>query len=486
MRAKNRERQFILPLGIVATLAMMTSSCVVDPSELGDSSVPITGDYRAPGGRALLPAGDWWKCFDDPYLNKLLARLDEQNPSIDVALSRYDQARAALGLARADKFPAISSDVIWKRKRDSSSGIFVPPEVNYSEYRAALNLKWEVDLWGRVRQSVNAARADLAAAEADVAAARLSLQTELARNYFQLRYIDAESNLLKQSLGLRLDNLKLVDAQVEGGETTDLDKARAETEVESVRAQILQLQRARAEFFNALAVLVGETPAAFSLEKNEVRKVPNIPAGVPSELLTRRPDIYAAEQRIRAAAARVGVVKASYFPRITLGATGGVSSLDLGTIFDPSSLFGEVGPEIVVPLYQAGRSGVDTDRAEAEGAESVALYREAALKAFREVEDALAGIHFLDREIEAHRRASSSAGRAAALSQKRYDGGLVSFFEVVDSQRTALDEDRELVQARSARQLAIVQLIQALGGGWDVPVPEVEKESSRKPAQSDP
>ncbi len=471
--------------GAIAILAMAMSGCVVDPSELGDSSVPVTGEYRARDGkRSLLPAGDWWKCFDDLYLNKLLARLDSENPSIAVALARYDRARAELGLARADRFPSISGDLIWKRKRDSSSGVFVPTEVNYSEYRSALNLQWEIDLWGRVRQSINAAGADLKAAEADLAAARLSLQSELVRNYFQLRYIDGELGLLRRSVGLREENLRLVNARIQGGETTDLDLARAEAEVESVRAQVLQLQRGRSEFFNALAALVGKTPAAFSLEKGGVRNVPNIPAGVPSQLLERRPDIYAAEQRIQAAAARLGVVKASYLPRVTLGAAGGLSSLDLGDLLDPSSLFGEVGPEIVVPLYQAGRSGIDSDRVKAEGAEVVGLYRETALKAFREVEDALAGIRFLDREIEAHRRASSAAGRASELSQKRYDGGLVSFFEVVDSQRTELEEDRELIQARSARQLATVQLIQALGGGWDIPLDEGG--SSRKHVESDP
>jgi len=451
-------------LGCVALAA-----CQVDVSELGDPSVPGMSRYRhGTGAGEVLPAGNWWKCFRDSELDRLLVRLDEQNPTLAAAIARYDGARAALGLARSDHFPGISGEVVWKRKRDSSSGVFVPPDVNYSEYRAALNLEWEIDLWGRVRQSVNAARAEDQAAAADVAAARLSLQAEAARTYFELRYIDRERELLERSLALRQENLDLVRARVEGGEVTELDQARAETELESVRAQLLQLERSRAEFAHALAVLAGETPASFSLSGGGTGTPPRIPEGVPSSLLERRPDIRAAEERIRAAAARVGVVRASYLPRITLGGIGGVSSLDLDTLLDAGSLFGEIGPDISIPIWQGGQFGSDEERARAEGAEAVALYRETVLQAFREVEDALSGITFLDREIEVHRRAAQAAGRATRLSQKRYEGGLVSFLDVVEAERTELEEQRNLVQALSARHLATVQLVQALGGGWEV------------------
>jgi multidrug efflux system outer membrane protein len=457
----------------LAISAMCSTGCVVDPSELSDSTVPTGAAYLNDGEkRPLLPAGRWWDCFGDAELNRLMKKLDAENPSLAVALARYDKARAELGLAKADGAPRIRGDVRAKRKRDSSSGVFVPNDLTYNEFRTALNLEYEIDLWGRVRQTVAAAQAEAEAAEADWAAARLSMRAELARNYFQLRFLDAELAVLRDSLRLREENRKLTSVRVDGGETTDLDLARAETELEATRAELIELQRTRATYFNAVAALVGEIPASFSLAGGGVKAPPVIPSGIPSELLSRRPDIVAADRRMDAAAARIGAVRATYLPRINLVGGGGLSSLDLADLFDPSSLFGDFGPEIEIPLYNAGRSGLDQDRAFAESDEAVGLYREAALTAFREVEDALSGIRFLDREIQAHQSASRSAERAASLSRKRYEGGFVSFLEVVDAERTALAETRQLVQAKSARLLETVQLIQALGGGWEMPQPE--------------
>ncbi len=468
---KTETRTFVAM--IVAVFAMLASGCVVDPSELSDSTIQAGSAYRnGEVKRPMLPVGRWWGCFDDAELNRLMKKLDRDNPSLAVALARYDRARAELGLAKADGAPKIRGDVQAQRKRDSSSGVFVPTDLTYNEFRSALNLEYEIDLWGRVRQTVAAAEAESDAAEADWAAARLSIRAELARNYFQLRFHDSELSVVRESLRLREENRKLVLARVEGGEATDLDLARAETEQEATRAEMLQLERIRATYFNALAALVGEVPATFSLRDGQVKLPPGIPSGIPSELLSRRPDIVAADRRMDAAAARIGAVRATYLPRINLVGAGGLSSLSLADFFDPSSLFGEIGPQIEIPLYNAGRSGLDEDRAFAESDEAVALYRESALAAFREVEDALSGIRFLDREIEAHRSAAGSAERAARLSWKRYEGGLVSFLEVVDAERTALAETRQLVQAKSARLLETVQLIQALGGGWEMPQPE--------------
>ena len=471
-------RTFVL-LGSLAG-SLFLSGCVVDPSELSDSSLREGNAYQgAPRSHPMLSAGRWWDCFDDRGLNELIRRLDKENPSLAVALARYDRSRAELGLSRADQFPRITGDADANRKRDSSSGVFVPNELTYNEFRMALNLEYEIDLWGRVRRLVESAEAEAEAAEADWAATRLSLRSELARNYFQLRFLDAEIDVLRQSLKLREENLRLVRARIEGGETTDLDLARAETEREATRAQLLGLERERATYFHALAALTGEVPSTFSLPGGGLKSPPAIPAGIPSDLLSRRPDIVAADRRMDGAAARIGAVKASYLPRISLTGMGGLSSLDLADLFNPSSLFGEIGPQVEVPIYNGGRSGVDIDRAFADSDEAVALYRETALQAFREVEDALSGIRFLDREIRAHEAAASAAERAARISRKRYEGGLVSFLDVVDAERTSLSEKRELVQAQSARLLQTVQLIQALGGGWEVPLEESDSTTEK-------
>lgn len=461
----------------VAAFAILPglTGCVVDPSELGDSTIDAGAAYENSGAyAAILPIGRWWDCFSDAGLNQLIEKLDADNPTLAIALARYDRTRAELGLAKADQYPTITGDGFAETRRDSSSSIFVPPDVTYNEFRSALNLDYEIDLWGRVRKTVEAAQAESEAAEADWAAAKLSLRCELARTYFNLRFIDAEIDVLKRSFKVREENRKLVEARVRGGETTDLDLARAETELEANRAELLGLERTRATYFNALAFLTGEVPGSFQLPRGGVRQPPKIPPGLPSQLLTRRPDIAAADARMRAAASRIGAVRASYLPRINLVGVGGLTSLELEDFFNPTSFFGEIGPQVQIPIYNAGRSGLDEDRAFADSDEAIAVYRETALGAFRDVEDALSGMRFLDREIGAREQASSSAERASRLSRKRYDGGLVSYLEVVDARRTALDEERKLVQARSARLIATVQLIEALGGGWEVPIPDPE------------
>lgn len=463
--------------------ALALSGCVVDPSDLADSSVDTGDGYLFEGKeRPMLPAGQWWSCFGDSGLNRIMKKIDVDNPSIAVALARYDNARAELGLAKADQHPSINGDVFAIRRRDSSSSVFVPPDLLYNDYRAALNLSYEIDFWGRVRQSVNAAQAELEASAADWAAARLSIQTEAARNYFQIRFADAEIEVIESSLELRKENLKLVEARIRGGETTDLDLARAETELESTRAELFQMQRIRAEYVNALAALVGDVPANFELPPGGLRSPPSIPTGLPSELLTRRPDIVAANQRMASTAERIGVVKASFLPRVDLVGAAGLSSLETTDFFDPGNFFGEIGPQIQVPLYRGGELGSSLNQAYANSDEAIALYREVVLAAFRDVENALSANRFLDREIGSHTSAAAAAARASKLSRTRYTGGLVSYLDVVEAERTALSEERELVQAKSARLLSTVQLIQALGGGWEVTIPD--DSTSRKPVAS--
>jgi len=454
---------------VVALLSLNLSSCLTtDP----DAATPPTVDggesYRSGAKKSAIPAaGDWWKRFNDGELNRLISRAEAGSPSLQIALARYDRARGALGLAQADRFPSITGDALWQRKRDTASGIFVPDTLTYSQYRAALNLDYEIDLWGRVRHSVAAAEADFAASTAELAGASLSLKAELARTWFQYRASAEEIALIKETLQLREENLKLVSARLEGGEANRLDLARAETELESTRALLLQLQRESRATEHALAFLVGSSPSNFKApDTGGSFRTSSIPAGVPSELVSRRPDIAAAEARVKAAAERLGVVKASYLPRIILGGTGGLSSLDLAKLFDAKSLFGEIGPSVQIPIFQGGRSKSDRLRIEASAREALASYREVVLDAFREVETALSDTAYLDREISAHRRAASAAEKAASLSRERYTGGLSSYLEVIDAERTALEEQRELTRSRASRQFAAVQLIQALGGGW--------------------
>lgn len=457
----------LIALGGLLTMA----SCVPE----SDLTAAIGGGAAYGEGRkgdlAGLPEpGNWWKAFDDGGLDALLERLRRENPGLKASQARYDQARAALGLARADQFPRIFGDGSAMRMRDSAGGIFVPPDLTYDDYRAALNLSYEIDLWGRVRQSVDAARAEMEASAADLAGAQVSLEAELARTWYQWRFVGEEARVLGRTIELREENLKLVEARVRGGETNELDRERARAELETTRAQLFQVERARAELVHALAVLAGEAPATFQPPKSQgVGKAAVIPAGVPSDLLARRPDIASAERRLAAAGSRVGAAKASYLPKVTLTGVGGSSTLDSSQFFDFDSLFGQIGPQVQVPIFQGGKLVDEVKKADAEAREALASYEEVVLVAFREVEDALSGIRFLDREIAAHQKALDAARTAAILSRRRYEGGLVSYLEVVDAERTALSEERELTRARSARHLASVQLIRALGGGWQRP-----------------
>ncbi|MCB1229050.1 MAG: efflux transporter outer membrane subunit [Verrucomicrobiae bacterium] len=464
-------RRAVVLVAFVSLLGTLLMSGCLPESDLA-AMVESGAAYGESGGaKGSLPdPGDWWKNFDDAGLETLLKDLRSENPGLKAALARFDQSRAAFGVAESDFFPAFYGDGHAKRLRDTGNSRFVLPQLTYSQYRAALNLNWELDLWGRVRKSVDAARAEMEASAADLDAAQLSLEAELARNYYQWRFTNEELRVLDRTVDLRQENVDLVDARVRGGETNQLDLDRARTELEATRAQKLQVERARAELEHAIAVLVGEAPATFEFpgaaKHSGVGKVAVVPAGVPSDLLSRRPDVAAAESRLAAAASRLGATKRSYLPTVTLTGLGGLQGVDTAKFFDPVSLFGEIGPQVQVPLFQGGRIVGDVERADAEAREALASYEEVVLGAFQDVEDALSGIRFLDREIAAHDKAAEAAKSAAALSRKRYEGGLVSYLEVVDAERTALNEERELIRARSTRHLASVQLIQALGGGW--------------------
>lgn len=457
---------------MILLLSVSLSGCLTTgPNAANTAKIDAGANYRHGSKESSIPAaGDWWKRFNDTELNRLIGRAEAGNPSLQAALARYDQARAALGLARADRFPSITGDALWKRKRDTGSGIFVPDTLTYNQYRAALNLDYEIDLWGRVRHSVAAAESDFAASTADLAGATLSLKAELARTWFQYRASAEEIALVKESMQLREKNLSLIEARVDGGEANILDLARAQTELESTRALLLRLQRESRATEHALAFLVGASPSNFKAPNTTAaHRKTSIPSGVPSELLARRPDIVAAEARVQAAAERLGAVKASYLPRITLGGSGGLSSLDLAKLFDAKSLFGEIGPNLQVPIFQGGRPKSERLDAEASAREALANYRKVVLDAFREVETALSDAAYLDSEIATHQRAATAATQAASLSRERYTGGLSSYLEVIDAERTALDERRELTRSRASRQFAAVQLVQALGGGWAKP-----------------
>lgn len=443
---------------------LLLAGCAVGP----DFEVPpeqLEVAFKHAGFTSPPSEGSWWAMFHDAELNRLIKLADDNNPGGRAALARYDQARGALGLARADAFPSLTAEAYGHRQQDSgnsnfSSGI-------YNDYRAAMNLSWEIDLWGRVRRSIGAAVARKDAALYDYQGAILSLRGEVARTYFALRFTDAEIALLEETAGLRAEARRLMKARSEAGASSRIDFDRAVTEHESVVAELEQLRSQRTRQENALAALTGSNPSSFHLAANgRTPSIPGAVSAVPSDLLRRRPDIAAAERRLAAASDTIGLAIASYLPRLSLTATGGVRSLNASDLFNSQSKLWSLGPELDIPLFQGGRAFGDKARAEAAYREALENYRDTLLTAVRETEDSLADAHHLTRAAGARSRGATAAESAANLTRKRYSAGVTDYFEVVDAERTALNEQRSALSVDLARALAATRLIQALGGGW--------------------
>ncbi|MDP0490361.1 MAG: efflux transporter outer membrane subunit [Verrucomicrobiota bacterium JB023] len=427
----------------------------------------LPSHYKNSGWPEPLPTGDPFKAFKDRELNRLLAEAGIRNQDLAAALARIDQARATLGLSRADQLPSLDAGVSGLQNLDSRNANFTTSGGAYGDYEANLNLSYEVDLWGRVRRSVNQATANLQASEADYAAASLSLKSELARNYLTLRSLDREIALLKETSSLRQRRLELTRARAKSGTASDLDVSRAETEAESNLAEIARLENRRGELENAIAALVGQPATNFAIAtKVDGAEIPNIPAGVPSDLLRRRPDVLAAERRLAAANEGVGLSIAEYLPRLTLTGSGGVSGVDASDLFNRSSRFYSFGPNLFVPIFQGGRIKYDRERSEAIFREALADYRQTLLGAIRDTETAILGTRTLNRALSSQEKAAEASARTARLSRVRYEGGLDSLFEVIETERQTLEQERLLTQTRLNNQLAAVNLIQAIGGEW--------------------
>lgn len=434
---------------------------------------PTTATYRdAADTTAVALAPDWWRAFNDPALDVLETRALAANQDLRAALARVEQARALAGVARSAYLPSLAADPSLTRERTSRTVDNATPDSTTTTHRLSLDLSWELDLFGRVRRLNQSARADLDAAGATFAAARLSLTAEVATTHFTLRALDRELGIVTQTTAVRRDTLQLIQARVRQGTADDVALARAETELAATEADAAALAIRRSATQNALAVLLGE-PAPSSDHSTLITQLstppPSIPAGLPGDLLTRRPDIAAAERSLAAASARIGVAKSAFFPTIALTGAAGYASADISDLTKPDSRLWSFGPSIYLPLFQGGRNKANLARSRAAYDEAAANYQQSVLVALREVQDALTASRLLGDQAVAQSRAVASARRGADLTQKRYDAGFVSYFEVVDAQRTALAVERADAQLAGQRWITHVALIKALGGGWSQP-----------------
>lgn len=412
------------------------------------------------------PRGQWWEAFGDPVLNDLEARAEQASPTLAAALARYDQAKASAGIERADLFPQVNAGGDASRQRLSGNrfgGNGTAPV--YDDFSVGATLDYELDLWGRIRNSVKAARADAQASEADLASARLSLQAAVADAYARLRGLDAEAELLRQTVDAFGKAYRLTTTRHDGGIASGIDVNRAKTVLDNAQAQISAVANERAATEHEIAALVGAIASDFSIPvRVQPLRAPELPVGAPSQLLQRRPDIAAAERRIFAANARIGVARAAFFPTLTLGLSGGYQASH-GELFSKPSSFWGLGPaSAVLALFDGGRrrAGVRMSRAEYE--EMTADYRETVLGAFRQVEDALAANRHLADQAVSQRGAATAAGRTSELALTRYRDGASDYLEVVTAQTDALEAQRALLAVQTQRMRASVALVKALGG----------------------
>ena len=454
-------------------LTLFLAGCATSLPPIDPAQVPAAPEtFKEGDGRWTVaapaeaqPRGEWWKAFSDPALDELIERAGRANSSVQVAASRLAQARAALRATDAERSPQVGIGASAARMQGIVGGAPGPAR---SLFATGADFSYEVDLFGRLSHATHAARLDAQAREALLQSTRLLVQAEVAQTYLALRALDEERVLVRTTVGAYRDTLALTERRWRAGDVAELDVARASTEVSATESEALALDRRRAELENALAVLLGESPSVFKLKQAEWKtELPFIPAGVPGTVLTRRPDVAAAQNAMLAAQSRVGVAKAAWFPRVALTGSAGYASSDLSDLFEWSSRAWLLGAVAALPLIDGGRrkAGIEASSAELEG--EVARYREQVLVAFKDVEDQLAALRLLAEQSEAQGRAVASASRSTALSDVRYRNGYVSQLDLLDVLRSELRNRRQALQVRSAQYQSTVALVRALGGSWN-------------------
>jgi NodT family efflux transporter outer membrane factor (OMF) lipoprotein len=468
---------------VSASLALLMTGCAVGPKyQRPVVQVPPAFKEQPPdsyketdGWKIGQPAdtrlrGDWWTLFGDPVLNRLESQVDISNQNLKSAEARFQQARALVRVNQSQKYPTVTVGAEATSNRFSGNYVYATNKTtsNFGDFNLPFDVSYEVDAWGRVRHTIEAARGEAQATAADLETMRLSYHAELAFDYFELRSADAEQKLLDDTVTAYQKAYELTRNRFEGGAAAGAEVAQAQTQLESTKTQDADVAVRRAQFEHAMAVLIGKSPAEFALESQPLNTDPPvIPVGLPSQLLERRPDIASAERRVAEANAQIGIARAAFFPTLLLGAAAGFEGQSITDWLNWPSRFWAVGPSMLQTIFDGGRRRATQQSAQFNYDALVAMYRQSALDAFQQVEDNLAALRILEHETATQKVAVGAAERSLQLSTNRYTGGLVTYLEVVTAQSTALTNEREAVDILRRRMDATVLLVKALGGGWD-------------------
>ncbi|KAF0866753.1 efflux transporter outer membrane subunit [Pseudomonas sp. LD120] len=456
---------------------LLLSACAIGP-DYQRPQVAEPPQYKAAQGwRQASPSdamarGAWWELYGDAQLNGLIDQLNNANQTVAQAEAQYRQAQALVRSARGGFFPSVDLSAGKTRASQgtgsSSSALSSSSSGIRDTYNTQLGVSWEADVWGKLRRSLEANEASAEASFADLSAMRLSQQSELVQNYLQLRVIDEQKRLLEATVAAYQRSLTMTQNQYQAGVSGKDAVAQAQTQLKSTQADLIDLIWQRAQFENAIAVLIGVPPAQFNLVENpRIPGLPQVPLALPSQLLERRPDIASAERSVMAANAKIGVAKAAYYPDLTLSLAGGYSSSTYADWISLPNRFWSVGPKLAMTLFDGGQRSAEVDRTEAVYDQTVAKYRQTVLDGFREVENYMVQLKVLEDEARVRQQALDSAREALRLTENQYKAGLIGYLDVVNSQTTALSNERSVLSLLQSRLIASVQLIAALGGGWD-------------------
>jgi len=461
---------FRIKMTFISILSLTAFGCAIGPKYVKPATQVPAAYKESKDWKVALPQddairGEWWKVFHDPRLDDLEALVNISNQNIAVAQAQYAQAYALVEASRSSFFPTLGATASYTRSHSSSD--------TKSGHSAASNalltadVSWELDLWGKIRRTMEANRANAQASQSDLENARLSAQAQLAQDYFQLCSLDSQKKILDDTIVIYQKFLVLTKNRYAGGVAAESDVIQAQAQLEGSQAQEIDIGVQRSQLEHAIAILVGKPASDFSLPMLSLpAAVPSVPAGLPSQVLERRPDIASAERKVAAANALIGVAESAYFPTLTLSASGSDGSSDLSRIFSSPNPLWSVGPALAQSIFDAGLRRAQTAQAKAAYEQGVATYRQTVLSAFGQVEDNLAALRILEQEAQIQDEALQDARKAVALETNQYKAGTVSALDVINTQVNAFNDEKAAVTILGERMNACVLLIQYLGGGW--------------------